>query len=105
MLAPSLVDGTPNSMFEAMATGAFPILSPLDTIRPLVEDACNVLFARNLYPHEIGDALARAMNDDNLVDDAVAPNLELVRKHADRASIRPRVVGMYESLAGIGGTQ
>ena len=24
MLAPSLVDGTPNSMFEAMATGAFP---------------------------------------------------------------------------------
>lgn len=105
MLAPSLVDGTPNSMFEAMATGAFPILSPLDTIRPLVEDACNVLFARNLYPHEIGDALARAMNDDNLVDDAVAPNLELVRKHADRASIRPRVVGMYESLAGTGGTQ
>ncbi|HEX6050769.1 MAG TPA: glycosyltransferase [Gemmatimonadaceae bacterium] len=104
MLAPSLVDGTPNSMFEAMATGAFPILSPLDTIRPLVVDEHNTLFARNLYPHEIGDALARAMNDDNLVDDAVAPNLELVRTYADRAAIRPRVVGLYESLAGVGGT-
>src|SRR4029079_17938236 len=61
MLAPSLVDGTPNSMFEAMATGAFPILSPLDTIRPLVRDGRNTLFARNLYPDEIGEALVRAM--------------------------------------------
>ena len=99
MLAPSLVDGTPNSMFEAMATGAFPILSPLDTIRPLVRDAHNVLFARNLYPDDIGDALARAMNDDHLVDDAAEHNLTLVRKLADRATIRPRVVDLYETLA------
>jgi len=100
MLAPSLVDGTPNSMFEAMATGAFPILSPLDTIRPLVADAHNALFARNLYPDEIGNALARAMNDDHLVDDAAERNLTLVRSLADRAQIRPRVIGLYESLAG-----
>ena len=100
MLAPSLVDGTPNSMFEAMATGAFPVLSPLDTIRPLLEDGRNVLFARNLYPDEIGDALARAMNDDHLVDDAADANLGLVRTLADRASIRPRVVGLYETIAG-----
>jgi glycosyltransferase involved in cell wall biosynthesis len=99
MLAPSLVDGTPNAMFEAMATGAFPILSPLDTIRPLVRDPHNVLFARNLYPDEIGDALARAMNDDHLVDDAAGENLALVRTLADRATIRPRVIDLYETLA------
>jgi hypothetical protein len=101
MLAPSLVDGTPNSMFEAMATGAFPVLSPLDTIRPLLREGRNTLFARNLYPDEIGDALARAMSDDNLVDDAAAENRELVRALADRATIRPKVVGLYESLAGV----
>ena len=100
MLAPSLVDGTPNSMFESMAAGAFPVLSPLATIRPLVTEGRNVLFARNLYPDEIGDALARAMNDDHLVDDAVDENRQLVRALADRATIRPRVVAMYESLAG-----
>jgi hypothetical protein len=61
-----------------------------------------VLFARNLYPDEIGDALARAMNDDHLVDDAVAENLALVRKLADRTAIRPRVVGLYESLSDAG---
>jgi glycosyltransferase involved in cell wall biosynthesis len=100
MLAPSLVDGTPNSMFEAMATGAFPILSPLDTIRPLVREGRNTLFARNLYPDEIGDALARAMSDDKLVDAAAVENRDLVRALADRATIRPKVVGLYESLAG-----
>ena len=99
MLAPSLVDGTPNSMFEAMATGAFPVLSPLDTIRPLVRDGSNVLFARNLYPNEIGEALVRAMTDDALVDSAAERNLDLVRELADRTTIRPRVMNLYEGMA------
>jgi len=99
MLAPSLVDGTPNSMFEAMATSAFPILSPLETITPLLEDGSNALFARNLYPNEIGEALVRAMTDDALVDAAAERNLARVRELADRAVIRPRVLGLYETLA------
>jgi glycosyltransferase involved in cell wall biosynthesis len=102
MLAPSLVDGTPNSMFEAMATGAFPILSPLDTIRPLVRDGEHTLFARNLYPDEIGQALVRAMTDDALVDSAAQTNLQLVSRLADRETIRPRVIGLYESIANRG---
>jgi hypothetical protein len=99
MLAPSLVDGTPNSMFEAMAAGAFPILSPLETIRPIFEEEGTVLFARNLYSHEIAEALLRAMTDDTLVDRAAERNLEIVSKIADRAKIRPRVVEYYKTLA------
>lgn len=102
MLAPSLVDGTPNSMFEAMAAGALPIVSPLETIRPLVKDEQNVLFARNLYPEEIATALIRAMTDDELVDEAARRNLELVSKIANRDEVRPRVVKFYESLADSG---
>jgi hypothetical protein len=99
MLAPSLVDGTPNSMFEAMVAGAFPILSPLETIRPIFEEEGTVLFARNLYSHEIAEALLRAMTDDILVDRAAERNLEIVSKIADRAKIRPRVVDYYKMLA------
>jgi glycosyltransferase involved in cell wall biosynthesis len=99
MLAPSLVDGTPNSMFEAMAAGAFPIVSPLETIRPLVENERNVLFARNLYPDEIAEALCRAMSDDDFVDRAAERNLEIVYKKANRSEIRPRVIEYYERLA------
>lgn len=99
LLAPSLVDGTPNSLFEAMATGAFPIVSPLETITPIVRNETNVLFARNLYPDEIASALVRAMTDDALVDQAARNNLELVRRIADREDIRPKVVAFYEHLA------
>jgi glycosyltransferase involved in cell wall biosynthesis len=102
MFAPSLVDGTPNSMLEAMASGALPIVSPLDTIRPLVEHERNVLFARNLYPEEIAGALTRAMTDDALVDAAAEKNLELVRRFADRREVGRRVVGLYEELAAEG---
>src|SRR5919202_3863285 len=99
MLGPSLLEGTPNTMWEAMAAGALPIVSPLDTIRPVVEHEQNVLFARNLYPHEIAQALTRAMNDDALVDEAAERNLEVVRRRADRSKIGPRVIEYYEDLA------
>ena len=100
MLAPSLVDGVPNSLYEAMATGAFPVVSPLDTILPLVKDGQNVLFARNLYPQEIAQTLTRAMTDDRLVDQAAERNLDLVRRVANRSTIRERVITFYEKLAG-----
>jgi glycosyltransferase involved in cell wall biosynthesis len=99
MLAPSLVDGTPNSMFEAMAAGALPVVSPLETIVPVVKDGRNVLFARNLYPEEIASALVRAMTDDALVDEAARLNLELVGRVANREEVRARVVKFYDSLA------
>jgi len=101
LLAPSLSDGIPNSLYEAMALGVFPILSPLETITPVVKREDNVLFARNLYPEEIAEALCRAMLDDALVDGAARRNLQLVRKLADRATIAPRVVANYEKLSGV----
>ena len=99
MLAPSLVDGVPNSMYEAMAAGALPIVSPLETIKPVVRHEENVLFARNLYPHEIAAALTRAIADDELVDSIAAQNLTLVRRIANRSAIRPLVVAFYKDLA------
>jgi glycosyltransferase involved in cell wall biosynthesis len=100
MLAPSLIDGVPNSLYEAMACGSFPIVSPLETITPIVKNEKNVLFARNLYPEEIADRLVRAMMDDRLVDDAANLNVELVTKLADRREIEHRVVDYYRKLAG-----
>jgi glycosyltransferase involved in cell wall biosynthesis len=98
MLAPALIDGVPNSLYEAMACGAFPIVSPLETIASVVKNEENVLFARNLYPNEIAEALARAMTDDALVDAAARRNLELVRRIANRDLIRPQVIEFYERL-------
>lgn len=99
LLAPSLVDGIPNTLYEAMAAGAFPIVSPLETISSVVENERNVLFARNLYPDEIAESLERSMTDDVLVDTAAHRNFAIVRRFADRAVTAPRVVAFYRALA------
>ncbi len=99
LLIPSLVDGVPNSLYEAMALGVLPIVSPLETICSVVKEEENVLLARNLYPHEIASALTHAMTDDVLVDRVVENNLELVKKVANRTVIRERVLEFYENLA------
>src|SRR5215213_4015743 len=99
MLAPTLIDGIPNSLYEAMACGAFPILSPLETVVPVVKNEENVLFARNLYPNEIAEALARAMTGNALVDAAAQRGLGGVGGSAGRDLIRPRVIEFYEKLA------
>src|SRR5260221_10025023 len=99
LLAPSLVDGRPNSALEAMASGAFPIVSPLPTLLEFTREPENVLFARNLYPQEIAEALVRAMTDDDLVDRAAVNNITLMRTIGDSAIIRQKVVHFYEDLA------
>ena len=98
MLAPSLIDGTPNTMWEAMACGALPIVSPLPTITPLIEADRNALFARNLYPDEICAQLVRAMSDDDLVERISDDNMAVVRRLADRAVVGPGVVAFYRGL-------
>ena len=98
LLAPSLVEGRPNTMLEAMASGAFPIVSPLATICEIAKEPDNALFARNLYPTEIAEAIIRAVTDDELVERAARNNLDLVRQVANRAIIRARVIEYYGQL-------
>ena len=97
LLAPSLVDGVPNSLYEAMACGALPIVSPIPTIASVVGEK-NVLFANNLDQPGLEEAIIKAMTDDNLVDEYAKRNLELVRELADVKIIRHKTIAYYASL-------
>lgn len=94
LLAPSLADGIPNTLYEAMALGLVPVFSPLETIQSVVTDK-NVIFARNLYPQEIAEALVNAMNNDSLADAMAQENLKAIRRLANRDTIKTNVVLNY----------
>jgi glycosyltransferase involved in cell wall biosynthesis len=99
VLAPSLVEGVPNTLYEAMAAGAVPIVSPLESITPLFTEGENVLYARNLYPEEIASSLVRALTDTASCESMAKTNRTRVRTLADRHSIRRRVLALYRRLA------
>jgi hypothetical protein len=98
LLAPSLSDGIPNSMYEAMASHTVPILSPIETLLPLFKDKVNTIYAPNLDPTAIAEALVLAMNDDTLADNIALTNRALLPNLAGREAVRNRVVNMYRQV-------
>lgn len=101
--APSVLDGIPNSMLEAMCCGALPVVSPLESLEGVVEDEKNVLFARNLYPEELAQALVRAMNDDALADAAAVRNVARARELCERRPNTAVARSFYREIAGFPG--
>jgi glycosyltransferase involved in cell wall biosynthesis len=97
VLAPSLIDGVPNVVYEAMACGAIPIVSPLPTIVDVFTEK-NVVFAENLKQTDIEQALLISMTDDVFVDECATRNVELVKELADIKLIQKKVIAYYKSL-------
>ena len=98
LLAPSLMDGIPNSMLEAMTVGTIPIVSPLEPIQSLVNGSENVIFARNLYPEEIAKALIEALDDGSTNEKRVNSNFDLIVARYDRTVISTNLVHFYKNL-------
>ena len=94
LLAPSLMDGIPNSMLEAMTLGAVPIVSPLKSIRTFVTDE-NVIFARNLFPEAIATALKEGLEDSVKNKLRISKNFELIKENYNRREVASRVVRFY----------
>lgn len=98
LLAPSLSDGIPNSMYEAMASHTVPILSPIDTISSLFLNNIHTIYAPNLDPKAIAEALVKAMNDDVLADSIAKTNSAWLPTLAGRNKIRHLVTCMYHDV-------
>lgn len=99
VMAPSLLEGIPNSLYEAMASKSVPIYSPLETYVDKFKDNENVLYARNLFPEEIAAALIKALNDDVLADKIAENNVKLVPEIAGRQKVSKNLISLYRSLA------
>lgn len=98
VIGTSLSDGSPISMLDAMAAGALPLMSPLDSIQEWIEDGSNGLLAPALQPDRIASALRRSLTDDELWMRARDLNWRIVSERADRVTIREQVLDYYRSV-------
>jgi glycosyltransferase involved in cell wall biosynthesis len=99
VVAPSTSDGTPVSMLDAMAVGAIPLFSPLESIADWIEHGVNGLLAEAGDVNAISAAMRRAVTDDELFQRAAILNRAIVLRRANRDTIRKQMLHCYRSFA------
>ena len=98
VMAPSLLEGIPNALYEAMAAQCVPVFSSLPTYRDLCTADENIIYAANLNSEEIAAGLIRALTDDALADKIAAANTLLVARIANRRQIAENIIRLYREL-------
>lgn len=96
-------DGIPRSLLEAMACGAFPIVSDLDSFSDIIVNGETGLLVPPEDPVALAQALRNALSNDSMVDNGAYMNHEIIRHEFSDTSVKPRVLEMYSSIArGVG---
>lgn len=95
VVSPSEHDGTPNTLLESMACGCFPIWGNLESIKEWIEDEVNGLLIDPSDPNGLADALARAVNDEQLLLQARQTNIELISQRAIREEVMQKAEKFY----------
>lgn len=98
MIAPSISDGTPNVMLEAMALGAIPIMSPISSIQEWITDGENGFLPHALFPNEIALAIKQAISNDHFFINANIKNFEIISKRANKSIVREKINLFYKNI-------
>lgn len=101
-IAMGMTDGTPHSMMEAMAMGAWPIQSNTADTRGWIEDGVNGQTVPPEDPEFVAARLREILADDDRVDRAAAYNLELLRRRKDISIVKPELLAIYHRVAQAG---
>ncbi len=97
-VSPSLHDGTPNSLLEAMACGCFPVAGDIESVREWIVDKENGLLCDATDRHSLGRALALSLDDRSLRDRAREYNVSLVAERAEYGKVMREAENFYHRV-------
>jgi glycosyltransferase involved in cell wall biosynthesis len=98
VVSPSIHDGTPNSLIEAMACGCFPVAGDLESIREWITHGQNGLLFDSNDPQTIADAILLGLEREDLRHDAAGLNTKLISAKADYEMNMKKVEAFYYSV-------
>jgi glycosyltransferase involved in cell wall biosynthesis len=101
-VSPSQFDGTPNTLLEAMACGAFPVAGDIASVREWIEDGRNGLLCDPADPAALADAMSRGLRDEGLRRAAAQRNGALVAERAEFGGVMRRAEAFYARVAHAG---
>ncbi len=97
-VSPSVHDGTPNSLLEAMACGCFPVVGEVESLREWVTPGVNGLFADATDPQALAEALVTALSDPKLRLGASKENARLIAGRADYRHCMAQAKAFYREM-------
>lgn len=98
MVSPSIHDGTPNTLLEAMACGLLPVAGDLDSIREWITPGENGLLVNPNDAKALAAAILRGLSDADLRSKAAAHNATLIAERADYHSGMRRAEAFYQAV-------
>ncbi|MBT3187857.1 MAG: glycosyltransferase family 4 protein [Anaerolineae bacterium] len=101
LVSPSTHDGTPNSLLEGIACGCFPIAGDLESIREWITPEVNGLLIDPADEKALANAILRALNDDDLREQAIVENQKIITERADYNHSMAQAEQFYKNLRGL----
>ena len=96
-VSPTIHDGTPNTLLEAMACGCLPIAGDLESIREWIIPGSNGLLVDPTDPNDIAVAIVQALEDEILNQSARQLNLKLIEEKASYPVMMQKAEGFYKN--------
>ena len=93
-VSPSIHDGTPNSLLEAMACGCFPVVGNIKSMQEWITSGVNGLLVDATSPRAMADGIITALENPALRSNAKIKNAQLI---TERAGYR-RCMAMSEAF-------
>lgn len=98
VVSPSLHDGTPNTLLEAMACGCFPVAGDIETIREWINPGVNGLVFDPNDPKSLADNICFALENRMLRIRAKNQNINLIKEKAEYRTSMSKAEEFYRHL-------
>jgi glycosyltransferase involved in cell wall biosynthesis len=105
VVSPSVHDGTPNSLLEALACGCFPVAGDLDSIREWIKPGENGLLTDATDPQKLADAILAALGDKSLREKAAGLNKEMILERAEYGGCMAKAAAFYQTIINRGNSR
>jgi len=98
VVSPSTHDGTPNTILEALACGAFPVVGDIESLREWITPGENGLLVDPADPQALADAVLEGLRNRDLRLSAQKKNTRLIRERAEFKRVMGEAEDFYRSI-------
>jgi len=98
-VSPSIHDGTPNSLLEAMACGCFPVVGNIESMREWVTSGINGILVDASSLNSLADGIIAALENPTLRASAKKENAHIIAERADYQRCMAMSEAFYQKVS------